>query len=116
MQLEYTKYGDYLLPNLTIREQRKDKIGKYGLIVLNYLKTNKQALYQSLLMQDKLTNYLIDIDEDIQNKVNNLIKRLAEKENINEDLKEKDQLQWVGLMNNLKNIAEEIVLSGYLKK
>ena len=116
MQLEYTKYSDYLLPNLTIREQRKDNIGKYGLIVLNYLKTNKQSLYQSLLMQDKLTNYLIDIDEDIQNKVNNLIKRLAEKENINEDLKEKDQLQWVGLMNNLKNIAEEIVLSGYLKK
>lgn len=45
MQLEYTKYGDYLLPNLTIREQRKDNIGKYGLIVLNHLKTNKPELY-----------------------------------------------------------------------
>ena len=51
---------------------------------------------------------------DIQNKVNNLIKRLAEKENINEDLKEKDPLQWVGLMNNLKNIAEEIALKEYI--
>lgn len=114
MQIEYTKYGDYLLPNLTIREQGKNNIGKYGLIVLNHLKTNKQTLYQSLLMQDKLTNYLIDIDKDIQNKVNNLINRLAEKENINEDFKEKDQLQWVGLMNNLRNIAEEIVLNYYL--
>lgn len=114
MQLEYTKYGDYLLPNLTIREQRKDNIGKYGLIVLNHLKTNKPALYQSLLMQDKLNNYLIYIDKDIQNKVNNLIKKLAEKENINEDLKEKDQLQWSGLMNNLKNTAEEIAVKKYI--
>ena len=114
MQLEYIKYGDYLLPNLIVKEQRKDNICKYGLIVLNYLKTNKQALYQSLLMQDKLTDYLIDIDKDIQNKVNNLIKRLAEKENINEDLKEKDQLKWVGLINNLKNTVEEIVLLEYV--
>lgn len=114
MQIEYTKYGNYLLPYLTVREQRKDNIGKYGLIVLNHLKTNKQTLYQSLLMQDKLTDYLIDIDKDIQNKVNNLINKLAEKENINEDLKEKDQLQWVGLMNNLKNTAEEIVLKEYI--
>lgn len=114
MQIEYTKYGDYLLPNLTIREQGKNNIGNYGLIVLNYLKTNKQALYQSLLMRDNLSDYLIDIDKDIQNKVNNLIKRLAEKENINEELKEKDQLQWVGLMNNLKNTAEEIVLKEYI--
>jgi len=114
MQLEYTKYGDYLLPNLIVKEQRKDNIGKYGLIILNHLKTNKSTLYQSLLMQDKLTDYLIDTGNDIQNKVNNLIKRLAEKENINEDLKEKDQLQWVGLMNNLKNTAEEIVLKEYI--
>lgn len=114
MQLEYNKYGDYLLPNLTIREQEKDNIGKYGLIVLNHLKTNKQTLYQSLLMRDKLTDYLIDIDKDIQNKVNNLINELAEKENISEELKEKKQLQWVGLMNNLKNTAEEIVLKEYI--
>ena len=114
MQLEYTKYGDYLLPNLIVKEQRKDNVGKYGLIILNHLKTNKPTLYQSLLMQDKLTDYLIDIDNDIQNKINNLIKRLAEKENINEDLKEIDQLQWVGLMNNLRNSAEKIVLNSYL--
>ena len=114
MQIKYTKYGDYLLPNLIVKEQRKDNVGKYGLIILNHLKTNKPTLYQSLLMQDKLTDYLIDIDNDIQNKVNDLIKKLAEKENINEDLKEKDQLQWVGLMNNLRNNAEEIILSKYL--
>lgn len=102
----------YLLPNLTIREQRKDNIGKYGLIVLNYLKTNKQALYQSLLTQDKLTDYRINIDKDFQNKVNNLIKRLAEKK-INEDLKEKRPTSMVGLMDNLKNTAEKIVLYEY---
>lgn len=66
-------------------------------------------------MQDKLTDYLIDIDKDIQNKVNNLINKLADKENISEDLKQKDQLQWVGLMNNLRNTAEEIILINYLR-
>lgn len=112
MQIEYTKYGDYLLPNLIIKEHKKDNIGKYGLIILNHLKTNNRTLYQSLLIQDKLTYYLININK----KVNNLINELTEKENINEDLKEKAQLQWVGLMNNLRNIAEEIVLSEYLRK
>ena len=56
-----------------------------------------------------------DIDAEITNKVNNLIKELSEKENVNEELKDKDQMKWVGLMNNIKNRAEEIVLREYIE-
>lgn len=115
VKLDYMNLNNYTLPNLTIKEHNCSSIGKYGLIILNHLKTNKNATYQVLLMKDKLTKYLSDIDAEITDKVNNLIKELAEKENINEDLKNKDQMKWVGLMNNIKNRAEEIVLREYIE-
>lgn len=115
VKLDYINLNNYTLPNLTIREHNCSNIGKYGLMILNYLKTNKNATYQILLMKDELNKYLTDIDTEITNKVNNLIKELAEKENVNEELKDKDQMKWVGLMNNIKNRAEEIVLREYIE-
>lgn len=102
MSISYIKIGDYLLPNLKLEDKERYNIGKYGLLKLEYLKKNKRGLYTELLMKDKLNEYLHDIDIALMEKEQVLIKKLAEKENINEDLKEKDQLQWVGLMNNLK--------------
>jgi len=58
MKLNYTKVGDYLLPNLTIKNQTYEEINKYGYLRLNYLKEHKKGLYTTLLMQDKLTNHL----------------------------------------------------------
>ena len=115
IKLDYINLNNYTLPNLTIKEHNCSRIGKYGLIMLNYLKTNKNATYQILLMKDELTDFLTYIDNEITNKVNNLIKELAEKENVNEELKDKDQMKWVGLMNNIKNRAEEIVLREYIE-
>ena len=110
MQIEYLNIGDYKLSNLTVNERKDYNVGKYGSILLNSLKTNKKSLYQELLIKDKLTDYLIDMDKYMNNRINHLTRILAEKENINEKIKEDDQLRWVGLMNNYKNIAEEIVL------
>ena len=115
IKLDYINLNEYTLPNLTIREHNCSSIGKYGLIMLNYLKTNKNATYQILLMKDELTDFLNYLDNEITNKVNDLIKELAEKENVNEELKDKDQMKWVGLMNNIKNRAEEIVLREYIE-
>lgn len=115
VKLDYINLNNYTLPNLTIKEQNCCSIGKYGLLILNNLKTNKNATYQVLLMKDKLTKYLSDMDVEITDKVNNLIKELAEKENVNEQLKDKDQMKWIGLMNNIKNRAEEIVLREYIE-
>ena len=108
--ISYTKQGDYLLPNLKLEDKEQFNIGKYGLLKLEYLKKNKRGLYTELLMKDKLNEYLYDIDMTANNRINNLILLLAEKENINEILKQSDQFLWIGKMNNIKNIVEEIVL------
>lgn len=78
---------------------------------LNYLREHKQVLYQELLLDNKLHEHLVKIDEDANMKVKNLIKELAEQESVNEELKTNNQLEWVQRMNSIKNRAEEIVFN-----
>ena len=111
MNISYTRIGDYLLPNLKLEDKERFNIGKYGLLKLEYLKNNKRGLYTELLMKDMLNRYLHDIDITTNSRINDLILLLAEKENIDENLKQSDQFLWIGKMNNIKNIAEEIVLN-----
>ena len=112
MNISYTKQGDYLLPNLILENKEQYNIRKYGLLRLDY--NNKKSLYIKLLMNDELNKYLHDIDELVENKVNELIKLLAEKENINEEMKCNQQLLWIKSMNNIKNRAEKIILKEYI--
>lgn len=114
MNISYTRKGDYLLPNLILKDKEQFNIGKYGLLKLEYLKKNKRGLYTKLLMKDKLNEYLHDIDITLMNKEQNLIEELTEKENINEQLKENNQMLWASKMNNIKNIAEGIILKEYI--
>lgn len=111
MNISYTRIGDYELPNLKLEDKERFNIGKYGLFKLDYLKNNKRGLYTELLVKDKLNEYLHDIDITANSRINDLILLLAEKENIDENLKQSDQFLWIGKMNNIKNIAEEIVLN-----
>ena len=113
MNISYTKNGDYLLPDL-ILEKKQYNIGKYGLLRLNYIKKKKLGLYFDLLVNDKLNEYLHNIDTTVMEMVQKLIKELAEKENITEELKSSNQMLWIGKMNNIKNIAEEIILKDYI--
>ena len=114
MNISYTKQGDYLLPNLILKEKVQYNIGKYGLLRLEYIKKEKLGLYFDLLVNDTLNEYLHDIDTNVMEKVQKLIKELSEKENINEKLKQDNQVLWVSKMNNIKNIAEEIILKEYI--
>ena len=114
MNVSYTRTGDYLLPNLKLEDKEKFNIEKYGLLKLEYLKKNKRRVYTELLMKDKLNEYLHDIDISLMEKEQSLIKELAEKENITENLKSSNQMLWVGKMNNIKNRAEEIILKEYI--
>ena len=114
MNISYTKQGDYLLPNLVLKEKVQYNIGKYGLLRLEYIKKYRLGLYFDLLVNDTLNEYLHDIDVTVMEKVQSLIKELAEKENINEQLKQDNQILWVSKMNNIKNIAEEIILKEYI--
>lgn len=114
MNISYTRQGDYLLPNLTLKDKEQYNIEKYGLLRLEFIKKHKLGLYYDLLMNDTLNEYLHEVDITIMEKVQKLIKELAEKENINEELKQNNQMLWVSKMNNIKNIAEEIILKEYI--
>ena len=111
MKITYTKCGDYLLPYLTLPEKENKKLNKYGLLRLEYLKNHKKALYQELLIKDKLNEHLFSVSTEAENKVNHLINELIEFDGtITEKLKAKNQMLWIQKMNACKNIAEEIVL------
>ena len=112
MKIEYTKVGDYYLPNLVAPENMKNfKIGKYGKLRLRYLKEHKKAEYTILLMDNKLQKHLIDIDKTANERFVLLMNQFAEKENITEELKATNQMEWVCRMNNIKNRAEEIIFN-----
>lgn len=114
MNISYTKKGDFLLPDLILENKKQYNIGKYGLLRLNYIKKYKLGLYFDLLASDKLNEYLHNIDTIVMEKKQKLIKELIEKENITEELKSGNQMLWIGKMNNIKDIAEEIVLKEYI--
>ena len=114
MNISYTRIGDYELPNLELKDKERFNIGKYGLLKLEYLKKNKRGLYTELLMKDKLNEYLHDIDIILMEKEKRLIKELAKKEKITEELKSSNQMLWISKMNNIKNRVEEIILKEYI--
>ena len=90
MNISYTKQGDYLLPNLILKDKEQYNIGKYGLLKLNYIKKYKLGLYFDLLVNDNLNEYLHNIDTTVMEKMQKLIKELTEKEIINEELKSRN--------------------------
>ena len=114
MNISYTKSGDYLLPDLILKDKEQFNIGKYGLLRLNYIKKYKLGLYFDLITSDTLNEYLRNIDTTVMDKVQKLIKELTEKENITKELKSSNQMLWIGKMNNIKDVAEEIVLKEYI--
>ena len=108
--ISYTLIGDYYIPNLTIPEQEKITLNKYGRLRLNYLKEYKKTEYTMLLVENKLYSHLKEIQEIAEKNVNDLVEQLKEKSNLTEDMKNTNPMYWVGTMNAIKNQAEEIVL------
>lgn len=112
MELNYTKVGDYLLPNLTIEKQNNEKMNKYGYLRLNYLKENNKPLYTTLLMRNELTNHLVSVSIEAENRLNILMEQCKNSDElISEKSKMNNQIKWAKLMNNYKNTLEEVILS-----
>ena len=88
MEITYTKQGDYLLPNLTLKETKKGNINKYGRMRLAYLKEYKKVLYTSLLMKDELTNHLISVSKNSEDLLNTLMENYK---NLDERLSKKSK-------------------------
>ena len=111
MELKYIKTGDYELPNLTLKGNKKGTINKYGMLRLDYLRQHKKVLYTTLLMKDELTNHLISVSKNAENLLNNLMESYRKYDKkLSEKSKKTNQIEWIKLMNNYKNTAEEILL------
>ena len=107
--LWYELQGDYYIPCLVLDEEDAQPIGMWGRKHLRYIKQHHRALYTTLLISGKLHSHLAEIDNRATEMFDRLMKQLAEKEGITEQLKAEDQMEWVQCMNNIRNRAEEIV-------
>ena len=106
----YTQVGDYLLPDLKLPEEEKQaNIGVWGMRHKRFLKENHRVLYANLMISGKFVAYLDDIEQQATAMFLRLVKELAEKENVTEELKAENQMLWVQKMNNIRDRATEIV-------
>ena len=107
----YTQAGDYLIPNLSLPDRPHETVGKYGRIRQAYLKEHRPGLYSRLILSGKLYEHLAVVDRTCQERLETMIPQMAKKHGITEELKARDQIGWVGRMNEIHHSAEEIVLS-----
>ena len=116
MEIKYTRQGDYLIPNLYLeKDEECGRIGKYGILRLHFIAQNKQALYETLLMTNKLTHHLLLVSDSCESLYKILMDDyIKNDESLSEKSKELNSLEWTKLMNNYKNMAEEIVLNEYV--
>ena len=111
MNIEYVQQEYYLLPNLVIENQNYGEINRYGLLRLNYIKEHKKGLYQTLLMKNELTNHLLSVSKESEERLKTLMNNyIKNDEKLSEKNKENNQIEWLKLKNNYKNTAEEIIL------
>ena len=103
----YHQEGDYFLPNLAVPESVP--VGVWGQRRRRYLREHRKALYNALLLSGKLDSHLADINQQAEDMFSQLVKQMAEQEGITEQLKAKNQMEWVGQMNNIRNRVEEII-------
>lgn len=108
-EMKYQQVGDYEFPVLK-GEESLLKLTRFGRIYLKHLKENYKVHYLALLAENKLNDELLSMDKQINDRYDVLLKQLMEKRNINEELKENDQMKWVQEINNIKNIVEKIII------
>lgn len=107
--LWYELQGDYYIPCLKLPKEEQQPIGVWGQRHLRYIKQNRKVLYLNLLTSGKLSGYLVDIDKQAEDMFSRLIKQLAERECVTEQLKADNQMEWVAQMNNIRQRATEII-------
>lgn len=109
-KITYTEVGDYYLPDLTVPTDKKYNIGKYGRLHGRFIKENRPCFYTARMIDGTWLDYLEQVDNAAKAEVERLVKTFADGLNISEELNATDQMQLVGLMNNVKAQAEEFVL------
>ena len=109
MELTYRTESGYQLPNLEVPEA--PQVGKYGMLRRSYLANHKHGIYTGMLITGELNSHLAEIDRQATEMVDRLTEQMAAEQGVTEELKASDQMKWVGLMNNIKTSAEEVVMA-----
>lgn len=109
VEIHYVKSGDYYLPDLELPKVDKP-IGRYGRMREKYLRAHDTVTYNMMLLNGELFTHLADMDEQAHERMEQLIRQMKEAEGVTEEMKVRDQLAWVGAMNNIRARAEEVVL------
>lgn len=108
--ITYRQVGDYNIPNLILSsEETNIKLGKWGMLHKNYLLKHKKVIFTTMFAEGKLCQYLADIDTQAQQMYDTLVEQMKQKENITEQLKEENQMEWIRQINNIQTHAQEIV-------
>lgn len=110
MDITYTKRGDYYYPDLTLPPQPNGDIGRFGRMRKKYLKEHQPDTFALMLMENTLTEHLIEIDHQANEQIDFITSQLAKSEGVTEDLKARDQLEWIRRMNSCRARAEEQVI------
>ncbi len=108
--IDYILVGDYYIPDLKLPEENRP-IGRYGRLHREYLKQEHPARYSSLILTGKLWTYLADLNEQAEERLDLIMEQMKAAEGVTEELKARNQLEWVGRMNNIRSRAEEIINS-----
>ena len=110
-ELTYTRSGGYWIPNRSLSQQERKPLGKYGRMRKKYLQEHRPVLWNSLILSEKLYPHLREIDETANSRLEQMMPQLAESAGATEELKARDPMRWVGLMNTCKTQAEEILMA-----
>ena len=112
--IRYTLQGDYYLPDLALPAEEQQPIGIWEQRHLRHIKQNRRVLYTNLLTSGKLNSCLADIDKQAEEMFSRLVKHMAEREGLTEQLKADNQMAWVGRMNNIRSRATEVVNTDFI--
>ena len=107
MEITYRKHEDFCVPNLLMHGSEPAAYGRFGRMRLKYLKEHRRAIYINLKTSGQLTHHLNEIDREANEMLRLLIEQMAQAQGITEQLKSKNQIAWVGAMNNIRSAAEE---------
>lgn len=105
----YREENGYLIPNLNLPDEEQVEIGIWGRRHLEYIKHHRKGFYTSLILDCKLKRYLANVNKQAEEMFDTLIKQFKQAEGITEQLKENNQMLWVGRMNSIRQRATEIV-------
>ena len=111
MELSYRQNGDYLIPDIKMDDQPAGMIGKYGRMRKTFLKEHRSGTYNSLLLQNRLTEHLLEIDRTAREQVEQTMAQMAQTENVTEKMKAENQMLWIQRMNSIKSRAEEAAIT-----